>query len=86
MCLILAILSHYNWDMYFVIRKYKMFKQLNYEIVKNKAYNLEANAKKVCEAYLTLNDDKDVEYFIIEALEGNFLQPKEAKQLELPLS
>ena len=60
-----------------------MFKQLNYEIVKNKAYNLEANAKKVCEAYLTLNDDKDVEYFIIEALEGNFLQPIRGKAVRI---
>ena len=65
--------------MYFVIRKYKMFKQLNYEIVKNKAYNLEANAKKVCEASQTLNDDKEIEFFIIEPME------QAPQQLELPV-
>ena len=43
--------------MYFVIKKYKLFKQDQYEIVKSKAYSTEENAKKVCEASQTLNDD-----------------------------
>ena len=68
-------------------KKYKLFKQDQYEIVKSKAYSTEANAKKVCEASQTLNDDKEIEFFIIEAIEGTFLQKTEApKQLELPLS
>ena len=43
--------------------------------------------KKICEACETLNDDKDITFFIIEATEGTFLQETVApKQLELPLS
>ena len=73
--------------MYFVIKKYKLFKQDQYEIVKSKSYKTEHNAKKICEACETLNDDKDITFFIIEATEGTFLQKTEApKQLELPLS
>ena len=64
--------------MYFVIKKYKLFKQDQYEIVKSKAYSTEANAKKVCEASQTLNDDKDIEFFIIEPME------QAPQQLELP--
>jgi len=73
--------------MYFVIKKYKLFARNHYEIVKSKSYSTEASAKKVCEACITLNDDKGTDYFIIEATEGSFLQKTEApKQLELPLS
>jgi len=73
--------------MYFVIKKYKLFKQDQYEIVKSKSYISEVIAKRVCEACMTLNDDKDIEFFIIEATEGTFLQKTVApKQLELPLS
>ncbi len=64
--------------MYFVIKKYKLFKQDQYEIVKGKAYSTEANAKKVCEASQTLNDDKEIEFFIIEPME------QAPQQLELP--
>ena len=64
--------------MYFVIKKYKLFKQDQYEIVKSKAYSTEANAKKVCEASQTLNDDKEIEFFIIEPME------QAPQQLELP--
>ena len=64
--------------MYFVIKKYKLFKQDQYEIVKSKAYSTEANAKKVCEASQTLNDDKEIEFFIIEPME------QASQQLELP--
>ena len=45
---------------------------------------LKHNAKKICEACETLNDDKDISFFIIEATEGLF--PEAPKQLELPLS
>ena len=73
--------------MYFVIKKYKLFQQDQYEIVKSKSYKTEHNAKKICEACETLNDDKGISFFIIEAIEGTFLQKTEApKQLELPLS
>jgi len=73
--------------MYFVIKKYKLFQRDHFQIVKEKSYSTEASAKKVCEACLTLNDDKGTDYFIIEATEGTFLQKTVApKQLELPLS
>ena len=73
--------------MYFVIKKYKLFQQDQYEIVKSKSYKTEHSAKKICEACETLNDDKSISFFIIEATEGTLLQKTEApKQLELPLS
>ena len=64
--------------MYFVLKKYKFFKQDQYEIVKSKSHPTEAEAKKFLEASQTLNDNKDVSFFIIEQVE------EASQQMELP--
>ena len=64
--------------MYFVIKKYKFFKQYQYEIVKGKSYSTEVEAKEICEASQKLNDNEETEFFIIQ-------QEEEASnQLSLP--